>query len=319
MVTGLPQHFRFFRFGRTRPADTLQILNPAACDAYGAGGDDTLASRHTQATGAAGTEAHMAKINGKSVLNALNGVFEWADRRGYLPPMPTFLEDYSDYPDLKRLEDAWPDINAECAKMIANRSAVTDIKDLGGNYTAGGIHVIKWKSFVLYAGQILEDNAKICPRTAEVLAGIPGIYLAFFSILEPEQYITPHWGYYKGLLRYHLGVIIPKNNADQECWLRINTDKADNESRELARVERGEKYYWHNGKGMFFDDTRLHDAANESKEVRVVLWVDVRRKMPWWLDALNRSVLALVVRSSFLAKLRNNANVDTSKFTSWAG
>jgi aspartyl/asparaginyl beta-hydroxylase (cupin superfamily) len=70
---------------------------------------------------------------------------------------------------------------------------------------------------------------------------------------------------------------------------------------------------------MFFDDTRLHDAANESKEVRVVLWVDVRRKLPWWLDWVNSALLALVVRSTFLAKLRNNANVDTSKFTSWAG
>jgi beta-hydroxylase len=261
----------------------------------------------------------MAKINGKSVLNALNGVFEWADRRGLMPPMPTFLQDYTDYPDLKRLEDAWPEINAECVRMLADRSAVTDIKDLGGNYTAGGIHVIKWKSFVLYAGEVLEQNAKICPKTAEVLSGIPGIYLAFFSILEPEQYITPHWGYYKGLLRYHLGVVIPNNNANHECWLRINTDKADNESREHSAVERGEKYYWHNGKGVFFDDTRLHDAANESKEVRVVLWVDVRRKMPWFLDVLNRGLLALVVRSTFLAKLRNNANVDTSKFTSWAG
>jgi beta-hydroxylase len=261
----------------------------------------------------------MAKLNGKSVLNALNGVFEWADRRGYLPPVPTFLEDYSDYPDLKRLEEAWPEINAECTRLLANRSAVTDISALGGNYTAGGIHTIKWKSFVLLAGEILKDNSALCPRTAEVLAGIPGIYLAFFSILEPEQYIKPHWGYYKGLLRYHLGVVIPHDNADRKCWLRINTDKADNDSRDVDRVTRGEKYYWRNGKGLFFDDTRLHDAANESDQVRVVLWVDVRRKLPWWLDWLNRSLLAIVVRSTFLARLRNTANVDTSRFTSWAG
>lgn len=261
----------------------------------------------------------MAKINGKSILNGLNAVFDWADRRGYLPPVPTFLEDYSDYPDLKRLEDAWPDINAECTRLLADRNAITDIKELGGKYTAGGIHVIKWKSFVLFAGEILKGNALLCPRTAEVIAGIPGIYLAFFSILEPRQYINPHWGYYKGLLRYHLGVIIPNDNANGECWLRINTDKADNDSREGHRVVRGEKYYWHNGKGMFFDDTRLHDAANESGEVRVVLWVDVRRKLPWWLDWVNRGLLALVVRSTFLARLRNNATVDTSQFTSWAG
>jgi len=261
----------------------------------------------------------MAKLHGKSVLNALNSVFEWVDRRGLLPPMPTFLESYDDYPDLKRLENAWPAINEECTRLMANRSAVTDISALGGRYTAGGIHTIKWKSFVLFAGQPLEDNCLLCPKTAEALAGIPGIYLAFFSILEPHQYIEPHWGYYKGLLRYHLGVIIPDDNRDHKCWLRINTDAEDNRSREVERVERGEKYYWHNGKGLFFDDTRLHDAANESDEVRVVLWVDVRRKMPWWLAWANGSLLWLVARSSFLAGVRTNARVDASRFVKWAG
>ena len=261
----------------------------------------------------------MAKLNGKAVLGALNQVFEWADRRGYLPPMPTFLERYDDYPDLKRLEDAWPAINAECTRLLANRSAVTDISMLGGNYTAGGIHTIKWKSFVLFAGEPLKDNSTLCPKTAEALASIPGIYLAFFSILEPHQYIKPHWGYYKGLLRYHLGVIIPDDNRDQKCWLRINTDPDANRRRDPDAVVHGEKYHWHNGKGLFFDDTRLHDAANDSDQVRVVLWVDVRRKLPWWLDWANRGLLSLVVRSSFLAKLRNNANVDTSRFTNWAG
>lgn len=261
----------------------------------------------------------MAKIGGKSVLNVVNRFLEWVEARGLLPAMPTFLEDYGDYPDVRRLEDAWPDIREECSRLLANRSAVTDISALGGQYTAGGIHVIKWKSFVLFAGQPIEENCALCPRTAEVLAGIPGVLLAFFSILEPHQYIKPHWGYYKGLLRYHLGVIIPDDNREQKCWLRINTDPEANRTRNGALVVHGERYHWHNGRGLFFDDTRLHDAANESDEVRVVLWVDIRRRLPWWLDWPNRLLLAIVVRSAFVAKLRRNARVDTSRFVDWAG
>jgi hypothetical protein len=50
-------------------------------------------------------------------------------------------------------------------------------------------------------------------------------------------------------------------------------------------IDQGEKYYWHNGEGVIFDDAYLHDAKNDSDEVRVVMWIDVRRKMPWWLQA----------------------------------
>jgi aspartyl/asparaginyl beta-hydroxylase (cupin superfamily) len=50
-------------------------------------------------------------------------------------------------------------------------------------------------------------------------------------------------------------------------------------------IDQGEKYYWHNGEGVIFDDAYLHDVKNDSDEVRVVMWIDVRRKMPWWLQA----------------------------------
>ena len=39
---------------------------------------------------------------------------------------------------------------------------------------------------------------------------MPGVYTAFFSVLEPHQHLVPHWGYYKGFLRYHLGVFASK-------------------------------------------------------------------------------------------------------------
>jgi beta-hydroxylase len=217
----------------------------------------------------------------------MNDVFYWAEAKGYFPRAPAFMTDFhKDYPQFKLLEDNYETVRDECKKLLGVKDQIADIEVLGGGYTEGGIHSIKWKSFMFKSGDFLEENCKHAPKTTEILRQMPGIYTVFFSIIDPKQYVTPHWGYYKGFLRYHLGVIIPNNNANDECWLRVNTE----EPREITGDERkfidqGEKYYWHNGEGVIFDDAYLHDAKNDSDEVRVVMWIDVRRKMPWWLQA----------------------------------
>ena len=134
----------------------------------------------------------------------------------------------------------------------------------------------------------------------------------FFSILFPGQYIKPHFGYYKGFLRYHLGFIIPKRNdetAEKPCWLRINNDRENNRNRDKSSIERGEKYYWKEGEGVIFDDTLLHDASNESNQIRVVLWIDIRRPMPQPLEWVHGLFVRLVMLHPFLGKIRKNATV----------
>ena len=69
----------------------------------------------------------------------------------------------------------------------------------------------------------------------------------------------------------------------------------------------GERYFWKNGEGIIFDDNYLHDAANESDEVRVVLWLDLRRKMPFYIMPLNRLCLWLVYRDKSVEKIRRGA------------
>ncbi len=49
----------------------------------------------------------------------------------------------------------------------------------------------------------------MCPRTAALMREIPGMTTAMFSILSPRKHILDHRGPYKGVLRYHLGLIVP--------------------------------------------------------------------------------------------------------------
>ncbi|HEY8253093.1 MAG TPA: aspartyl/asparaginyl beta-hydroxylase domain-containing protein, partial [Rhizomicrobium sp.] len=213
-------------------------------------------------------------------------LFIGAERRGVFRKLPAFERDLSEYPELAILSENYAAIRAECESLIRQQLRIPDMEELT-SYTSGGIHQIAWKSFMFKSGSFIDENCALAPKTAALLEKIPGLYTAFFSVLEPHQHIKPHWGYWKGFVRYHLGVIIPDNNAARKCWIRINPQAQDRTQARDA-IEQGERYFWKNGEAVLFDDTFLHDAANESDQVRVVLFLDLARRMPWPLALLNR-------------------------------
>ncbi len=245
-----------------------------------------------------------------AIKDAMNGVFLAAEARGVFPREPAFQFDYeATYPQFRLIEENYPTIRAECEALMADRSDLVRMDALGGSYTAGNTHVADWTTLMFKSGKLIEENCKLAPRTADLIRQLPGVYTAFFSVLEPHQKLPPHFGYYKGFLRYHMGVLVPGNNAERTCWVRINADPADNASRDTQRIAQGEKYFWKNGEGVVFDDTFLHEAANQSDEVRVVLWFDFRRKLPWYLDGFNRFCLFIVHRERSVRRIRETAVV----------
>jgi len=245
------------------------------------------------------------------VKKTVSGIFVWFEERGLLPRTPAFDRDYlRHYPELRILEENYPVVREECLELLRHKDRLTDMKAMGGTYTEAGIHTIQWKTFMFKSGDFIDANCRLAPKTAALLRRLPGIYTAFFSVLEPHQRITPHWGYYKGFVRYHLGVVIPNDNANGECFLRVNGNVEDNAKRDVALIEKGEVYHWKEGAGIVFDDNYLHDAANDSDQVRVVLWLDVRRKMPFYLDWFNRLCLAVAQRDASMKQIQQNALVE---------
>jgi aspartyl/asparaginyl beta-hydroxylase (cupin superfamily) len=244
----------------------------------------------------------------KLFTKTINEIYTWFEDRGLMRKNPAYIRDYHrDYRGLKELEAGHADVQRECLALLSIKDKLTDVQALGAGYTRGGIHTAKWKAFMFKSGDFLEENCRLAPKTTELIRRIPGVYTAFFSVLDPHQVITPHWGYYKGFLRYHLGVRIPYNNETNQCWLRVNGDRAQNALLDKDKIVNGERYFWKNGEGIIFDDNYLHDAANESDEVRVVLWLDLRRKMPFYIAPLNRLCLWLVYRDKSVEKIRRGA------------
>ena len=76
-----------------------------------------------------------------------------------------------------------------------------------------------WRVFMFKAyDNWQENNCSKAPETTALLKQIPGITTAMFSILGPYKHIPPHNGFYKGVYRYHLGLIIPREEVLYYKW-----------------------------------------------------------------------------------------------------
>ncbi len=180
---------------------------------------------------------------------------------------------------IPRLEQGWTLIRAELDAVLRYEAYIPSYLDLSDD-ARGLTEPQGWKSFFFYAyGVKVPANCERCPATAALLASIPGMKSGFYSILAAGARLKPHRGHYAGVLRYHLGLIVP---APERCGLRVG----------------GQTVHWQEGKSLVFDDTFEHEAWNDSDSVRVVLFVDFARPLPRPLAALNGAMIWLVGRSS---------------------
>lgn len=159
----------------------------------------------------------------------------------------------------------------------------------GGNeYIGSGINGEQkdsedgWRIFMISAGNIFTSGAEYnFPHLCKLVKQCPEILSCVISILPPKKGIPIHIGYYKGFLRYQIGVIIPKNKKD--CFICVN----------------GEKYIWSEGKDVLFDDTFPHKVYNNTEDIRVVIYMDIKRPyLPWYLETINNIILQLFQNSS---------------------
>ena len=91
-----------------------------------------------------------------------------------------------------------------------------------------------WSRMILFNHPV-PGNAKKCPRTVELLQGIPGVQSALFSVINPGAYIPPHSDPGKGVIRYHLALRVPRPvqtqksdgtvSEERKCFIEINCDR----------------------------------------------------------------------------------------------
>ncbi len=160
-------------------------------------------------------------------------------------------------------------------------------------------HDNDWKTFFLTGiGMDCSENANRCPETMRVLSKIPGVKTAFFSILSPKKHIPAHRGAFNGVLRLHLGLLVPE--PKEKCRIRIANDF----------------YQWSEGKALIFDDTYNHEVWNDTEGYRVVLFVDFARPLRQPFHAFNEAFLNMASVAPFLREAGAKQKTWEKKFYS---
>jgi ornithine lipid ester-linked acyl 2-hydroxylase len=240
----------------------------------------------------------------KGVLKGVTGRFEqFSPNQGALAKFVAYLESlvpkYSlvgdsvffsndQFPWTSDLEANWAVIRQELDQVLPYAEALPNFQDISprqGNIADDD----RWKTFFFTAfGYKSQKNCERCPQTARLLEKIPGLKVAFFSILAPGKHIPPHRGKHKGIIRCHLALKVPQ--PAENCRIRVADQVA----------------YWEEGKCLLFDDTFTHEVWNDTNDYRVVLFLDIERPLRFPLSWINRTINTLVGLSPIIQVAKGN-------------
>lgn len=185
-------------------------------------------------------------------------------------------------PCLAELAHNWHKVQAELRPLLAERRSIPAFGRISPDHRRIASSSA-WKSFFFEGyGFRAQANRERCPETSAMLDRIPGLVVAFFSIMEPGTHVPRHRGLTKAWLNCHLGLAVPR--GQERCEMEVN----------------GRPVHWREGEWLVFDETNVHEVWNETDEPRVVLFLQVRRPMRWPGRMAAHLLYAIIRRTSFV-------------------
>jgi beta-hydroxylase len=190
----------------------------------------------------------------------------------------------------------WRAIRGELDHVLTRKEELPGFHEISAD--VGTISTDRgWKTFLLCGyGFRSSANIKACSQTWRICQKIPGLITVMFSILEPGKHLPPHRGPYNGVLRLHLGLIVP-------------------EPREALGIRVADTIYrWREGEAVIFDDAFEHEAWNRTSQTRVVLFVDFIKPTRQPARFLNWLLLHLAVFTPFIREGMDNQKAWEKRF-----
>lgn len=202
----------------------------------------------------------------------IRAVTNWIFLRAAGPDRPRVILPEKVFPAARELEERFPALRAEIDALLEKRT----IPAYGAFDPVRAAQVSEeWKLYYAYMyGQSNELARAEVPTLLSFAQSRPEVVNAFVSILDPGVELPPHKDPYAGVLRYHLGVRVPRENPPH---IRLDQDR----------------HTWKEGEGRVLDVSVEHEVVNTSEEPRVVVIIDFRRPMGFFASALNRYMLRL--------------------------
>lgn len=215
-------------------------------------------------------------------------------RQSLVPDTP--FVDPGHFPFLRDFEQNWETILAEVCEILKFRDHIPGFQEVSPDQYRIAREK-NWRTLFLYGfGERVEGNCRLLPKTADLIGRHPEIHTAWVSILAPRYHIPPHTGVTKGILRAHLGLIVPEDR--ENCWIRVGDERKS----------------WEPGRIFVIDDTYDHEVQNNTDEERVVLLLDFNRPMRWPARALTWAFLQVMKMSAFYREPKKNVRDHEARF-----
>jgi len=194
--------------------------------------------------------------------------------------------DSSLVPGLNEVAHEWRAMRDEIEPLMIERVDIPPLGKISPDHRRIA-STSAWKSFFFQGyGFHSQANEARCPRVVDAIGRIPGVVVAFLSIMEPGTHVPRHRGLTKSWLNCHLPLILP--NDGKRCEIAINDEIRQ----------------WSEGEWLVFDETYPHEVWNESSQPRVMLLLQVQRQMKWAGRAATRAIYHAVRRSPFVGDVR---------------
>lgn len=191
---------------------------------------------------------------GQRVQQLVNG---WVGRNSLDPTGPVLTQTIWARPCLQAIKDRFPEIQAEVMAAVPHATSIEGDLFFDHTITNDG----KWdKVYIKWYSEPTDEAKRMFPVLTSIMDRYPDIRLAMVSRLKPGGVIHPHAGPWRGSIRVHIGVKTPNDPA---CRMYVGD----------------ESFHWEDGSVYAFDDTYIHMVRNNTDQERIILFLDVERRM----------------------------------------
>jgi aspartate beta-hydroxylase len=209
-------------------------------------------------------------------MNLAEGMRWLYDRR---IDTPAILDTERYFPNSARFVAVWQQLRDEAMAIAAQMPRVPRFHEIMPEQAEISANDgIDWRMYIMKSyGHVSQQNLARCPTVASLLEDCPEVLSATYSFLAPGKHVPEHRGPFRGILRFHLGLSMPRDRhgklgavlwIDHKPWLLEN------------------------GQCLLWDDTYPHELLNATDQVRAVLLLDVwRPEMPADMKALSTVIV----------------------------
>lgn len=218
-----------------------------------------------------------------SVIRTLRWIFNHRIRS------PHLLDTASHFPGAAKFVANWRQIREEALALAQHLHGIPRLHEMMQEQAdISASDDIDWRVFVLKVyGVGLAQNMARCPALSALLRDSPEVLSATLSFLAPGKHVPRHCGPFRGILRFHLGLSMPRTS--------------DGNLGAVLEIE-DRQYRLDDGDCLLWDDTFPHEVWNPTDKVRIALLLDIWRPgMPADLRLLSRLI---VLGAGLLIRLR---------------